>query len=226
MAENVAISTGELIDAEAQPNQGRNQFDIVVYKKNYPKLEFGGGISAFLIESVAATIEVKSTLTSVELEKAIEAAHRAKSLNPNFVSAFSSGHVPPRVLNFVVAYDGPANMSTVKGWIDTAHQNLGINVPSLPVDQGDRTATPSPSIDGVFVLKKGFIYFDNVPQSFTNPLRSTMSASKWVVGDTQTGNLLLLFVFLNNATSNVEGRWLNATPYLSTFHVPNISFDP
>ena len=62
---NVDIGTGEIIDAVSLPNQSCNQFDIVIYKRNYPKLDFGDGISGFLIESVIATIEVKSTLTSI-----------------------------------------------------------------------------------------------------------------------------------------------------------------
>jgi hypothetical protein len=60
---NVDIGTGEIIDAQSAPNQPRNQFDIVVYRRNYPKLDFGGRISGFLIETVLATIEVKSNLT-------------------------------------------------------------------------------------------------------------------------------------------------------------------
>src|SRR5215831_10135236 len=70
LPENVAIGTGEIIDANSQPNVSRNQFDIVIYKKNYPKLDFGGGISGYLIESVIATVEVKSTLSQAELEHA------------------------------------------------------------------------------------------------------------------------------------------------------------
>ena len=60
---NVAIGSGEIIDANSKPGERRNQHDIVIYKKNYPKLNFGGGeTDVFLIESVIATIEVKSTL--------------------------------------------------------------------------------------------------------------------------------------------------------------------
>src|SRR3990172_1939426 len=70
LSANVAIGTGEIIDAASQPNAPRNQFDIVIYKKNYPKLDFGGGISGFLIESVIATVEVKSTLAQRDMEQA------------------------------------------------------------------------------------------------------------------------------------------------------------
>jgi hypothetical protein len=59
LSERVAIGTGEIIDCDSVPNpaqtQQRNQFDIVVYKRDCPKLDIGGGISAFLAEPVVMT---------------------------------------------------------------------------------------------------------------------------------------------------------------------------
>src|SRR5712692_83027 len=61
LSERVAVGTGEIIDANSKPKEQRNQIDIVIYKRDYPRLDFGGGINGFLVESVVATIEVKST---------------------------------------------------------------------------------------------------------------------------------------------------------------------
>lgn len=97
-----------------------NQFDIVIYKRNYPKLDFGGGVSGFLAESVVATIEVKSTLDKAGIEQAVRAARAAKSLQKNEVKSFSSGYIPPSILSFVVAYDGPAKMETAHVWVKEA----------------------------------------------------------------------------------------------------------
>lgn len=47
LSANVAIGTGEIIDSTSLPRAQRNQYDIVIYKKNYPKLDFGGGINGF-----------------------------------------------------------------------------------------------------------------------------------------------------------------------------------
>ena len=165
---SVAVGTGEIIDANSRPNTPRNQYDIVIYKKNYPKLDFGGGISGFLIESVVATVEVKSTLSEPDLQQAITAARNAKQLTPNVTTSFSAGYVPPSILNYVVAYDGPAHMSTVYGWIPRIHAGLGIAISNLPLDVQARQQTPSPSIDGVFIMNRGFLYFDNVPLGFGN----------------------------------------------------------
>src|SRR5437763_161337 len=81
LADNVGIGTEEVIDSNSKPNEARNQLDIVLYKKHYPKLSFGGGINAFLAESVFASIEVKSTLNKENLRQAIKAARRLKELN-------------------------------------------------------------------------------------------------------------------------------------------------
>lgn len=222
---NVAIGTGEIIDAGSRPGEQRNQFDIVIYKRSYPKLDFGGGISGFLIESVIATVEVKSTLTQSELEKAIKAARNAKALVPNVTSVFSSGYIPPKALNYVVAYDGPAQMQTVYGWVNQIHQSLGIRVPRLPPNPDQRLQSASPSIDGIFVLKRGFIYFDNVPIGFANDERRTAQPDlKWLIADTTSGNLLLMFLLLQAATANLEGKWLNTVPYLASFSLPGIQF--
>ncbi|AZR35191.1 DUF6602 domain-containing protein [Xanthomonas vasicola] len=211
LPENVAIGTGEIIDANSQPGAQRNQFDIVIYKKNYPKLDFGGGVSGFLIESVIATVEVKSTLDQAGMAQAISAAKNSKALTPNVTSSFQSGYIPPKVLSYVVAYDGPASMQTAYNWITQTHSSLGILIPDLPQDGSKRLMTASPSIDGVFILNRGFIYFDNVPVGFAiSSTRANTPSLKWVFADASTGNLLLLFLLLQSATANIEGKWLRA----------------
>jgi hypothetical protein len=225
LPQNVAIGTGEIIDANSRPGAQRNQYDIVIYKKNYPKLDFGGGVSGFLIESVIATIEVKSTITQAELEQAVKAARNAKALIPNVTTSFTSGYIPPKILNFVVAYAGPAQMQTVYNWLPQIHSSLGIVIPALPQDPSQRFRTASPTIDGVFVLNKGFLYFDNVPFGFvSDQVRIAQPTIKWVFADSISGNLLLLFLFLQNATANIEGKWLNPIPYLASVNVSGIHF--
>ena len=223
LPENVAIGTGEIIDASSKPGAQRNQFDIVIYKKNYPKLDFGGGVSGFLIESVIATVEVKSVLTQADMSQAIQAASNAKALTPNVSPSFSAGYIPPKILNFVVAYDGPAQIQTVYNWIPHIHAAQCLQIPDLPVDESSRQRIASPSIDGVFVLNKGFLYFDNTPAGFgCDALRSANPGLKWLFANSSTGNLLLLFIFLQTATANIEGKWLNPIPYLSSFRVDDI----
>lgn len=227
LSERVAIGTGEIIDAHSRAGESRNQFDIVIYKRNYPKLNFGGGISGFLAESVVATIEVKSLLDKDAIRQSIEAARNAKKLQRNLVSSFSAGYIPPGILNYVVAYDGPVNIETVYNWIPDIHIEKNIVPPKLNSDVNTRISTPSSSIDGVFLLGKGFIYFDNVPSGFSNQdVWAQFPDTQWVIGSSVDGNLLLLFLFLTQAASGVEGAWLNPVPYLSTFEVQNLKYAP
>ena|SRR5437773_6319177 len=116
LAENVGIGTGEVIDSQSLPNQPRNQLDLVLYKKQFPKLNFGGGVNAFLAESVFATIEVKSTLDKEALRQAIKSGRNLKTLARHVHSFMNVGYEPPSILTYVVAYAGPASMNTVYEW--------------------------------------------------------------------------------------------------------------
>lgn len=221
LSQNLAIGTGEIIDSTSQAGESRNQIDIVLYRRNYPRLAFGGGIHAFLAESVVAIIEVKSTLTSEELGKSIRAARRVKQLQKHVVRSFHTGYQPPSILSFVVAYDGPAQMKTVHGWIDPLHKTEGIESPPLPVTGEARTAIASPSIDAVFVLGRGFVQFDNAPMGFANDdIRKQRPDLHWVIGDTPKGSLLLLFLGLTMAVSGTTAEWLDPGPYLTGFSLP------
>lgn len=209
LSENVAVGTGEIIDAASKPNVNRNQYDIVIYKRNFPKLDFGGGISGFLIESVVATIEVKSLLNQAAIEQSVKAAHAAKSLSPNLVKSFSAGWIPPKVLNYVVAYDGPANMSTVHSWIKSAHTKFGIPEPKL--DHSKRGQIPGTALDSVILLGRGFVSLESRPLT----LNAGDSPGNHVVCDSPNGNLLMLFLDLQQACDAIQGASLNSLPYVA-----------
>lgn len=220
----VQIGTGEIIDSRSKPNEKRNQFDIVIYKRNYPRLDFGGGINGFLAESVVATIEVKSTLDKAGVEQAVRAARAAKLLRKNEVRSFSSGYIPPSILSFVVAYDGPAKMDTAHTWVKEAYQAQGIAEPEMSTDT-DRSQIAGPALEGVFVLGKGFLNFDNAPYGFIQPdIRKEHPSIRWAIAQAESGSLLSLFLLLTVATSNVEGAWLNPLPYLQAFRVFDLQF--
>jgi hypothetical protein len=225
LSERVAVSTGEIIDSNSAPRERRNQFDLVIYRRDYPKLDFGGGINAFLAESVVATIEIKSVLDRGGINQSVTAASNAKVLNRNFVNAFTAGYQPPSILNYVVAYDGPARMETVRDWISAAQREAGVDEPALPPTGAGRASVASPGLDGVFVLGKGYWYFDNTPMGLINDaVRAAHPELRWVYADTPENNLLLLFLFLTNAVSGVSGSWLNALPYLENINFGDVSW--
>lgn len=225
LSERVAIGTGEIIDANSKPGERRNQIDIVIYKRDYPKIDFGGGINGFLAESVVATIEVKSVLTKHDLETAIMAARTIKGLQRNIVTSFTTGYQPPSILNYVAAYDGPASMRTCLGWIQEIHASLGITYSPMGVTLEERVGIASPSLDGIFVLGKGFIQFDNSPLGFLkDEARAQNPGVRWTAADTQENNLLLLFTSLTQAVSGISGSWLDPVPYLSSVSLSGKAF--
>ena len=218
LSANVAIGTGEILDASSQPRATRNKFDIVIYTNNYPKLDFGGGINGFMIESVVATIEVKSVLDQAAIDQSVRAAHAAKCRTPNINTSFSTGWIPPRVLNFAVAYTGPAQMSTVHSWIVNSHTTQNIPLPTWNSD--NRVSVPGTALDGVFLLQKGFIKLDNSPLTLNT--HKPPAAGTHVICDSSSGNLLMLFLALQEACNNVQGAWLNAIPYLQSVRFQNV----
>jgi hypothetical protein len=223
LSDHLAIGTGEIIDADSKPGQRRNQIDIVLYKRDYPKLAFGGGINGFLVESVVATIEVKSTLTKEELSKAYLAARNVKRLKPNTITAFTVGNQPPGILSFLVAYNGPAKMATASDWIPSILSEHSIAYPALPPAIDERIKIPAPSLDAICVLGKGMIYFDNAMIGLLSAeARQGNPNAKWVVVDMELGTLLLLFLLLTNATCHMSGSWLNPVSYVQQVPIPNI----
>ena len=210
LSTNVSIGSGEIVDSNSTSGSPRNQYDIIIYKRNYPRLEFSRGINGFFVESVVATIEIKSTLTYDGVRKAVAAARNAKDLSPSLDIGVSVGWVPPRVLSYVVAYRGPNNMHTVYNWIKRAHADLGI--PMSKWDFKDRTTVPGTALDGVFILNKGFVKLDNSPLSLNlleNPLAGTHILSSSI-----SGNIMLFFLLLQEACGNVHGLRFNVAPYL------------
>lgn len=224
LSARLAVGTGEIIDAQSQPRQSRNQFDIVIYKNDYPRIDLGGGINAFLAESVVATIEVKSVLTAAEVDTAIGAASAAKRLQRNLITAFTSGYVPPGILSYVVAYDGPANAATVHGWIKQSETARALNATPLPQTRDQRTQHLSESLEGIFVLGKHSVMYDNSPLSLLTDAALVQNPSlQYTLLDQAQGNLLMLFLLLTQAGANTTGQWPGLIPYVASVRM-NPSF--
>ncbi|HEB0901755.1 TPA: hypothetical protein RY268_001815 [Citrobacter freundii] len=211
---NISIGTGEIIDYNSKPGEQRNQYDIVLYRNEYPKISFSENISAFLVESVICTIEIKSTLNYEELKKSIKSASNAKRLNPSYEEIFIATTFSRGIRNFLIAYNGPQQIDTVQNWIDRAHHELDISVPSLP-NTPSRFSIPSPSLDAVFILEKGFAQYDNFIGGLnTDRFRFGQKTYNWIDVDSSDGNLLHLFNMLQHLIKSVQGRFLDVRPYL------------
>ena len=74
---SVEIGTGQVIDSLGVSS---NQLDIIIAESNAPAFRFEGGVSAFLYETVLATIEVKSMLYHDKLHEALDNCKSVKDL--------------------------------------------------------------------------------------------------------------------------------------------------
>lgn len=221
LSTHLEVTSGEILTPSSLLNESRPQLDVIVFRRAYPKIEFGNGIHALLAESVIATIEVKSTLTEKELHKAVRAAKHVKDATAYIDrdKLVLCGYVPPSVLSYVVAYNGPKSMTTVAKWLDKSHKSEGISTNSLPQEHDKRLAVPSPSLDGIFIFGRGSMYFDNVPLGFANDdTRAKGPSANWICCDTKCGNVMLLFMFLTQAAAGMH--WVtNLAPYVHGFSV-------
>jgi hypothetical protein len=220
LSEKVSIGSGEIIDMNSLSGEKRNQHDIVIFKNEYPRIDFGGNIRGFLAESVIATIEIKSNLTENRLKKAINAAKTVKNLETSRGATMRMGWTPPAPLNFVVAYGGPAKMETVHGWIEKIYEEEGIQYPAMPPTKAERFKIPSPAIDAIFILGKGFLQFDNFPAGFIqDSMRTSDPESKWGIADMDKGSLLMLFIFLTQAITGFSFTSFNPASYVSRVNI-------
>lgn len=227
LSARAAVGTGEIIDANSRPREPRSQFDIVIYKNDYPRIDLGGGVNAFLAESVIAIIEVKSLLTKEELTSAVTNAARAKRLQRLLVTSFTSGYVPPGILSYVVAYDGPAHIETVFRWLVEIEQEQGLNTANLPPTGDLRAGVLSQSLEGVFILGKGSIIFDNGSVGvISDANRTYRPTARFQFMESGDQNLVWLFMLLTAATSNTAGQWPQLNAYLSRAQFQNVKFGP
>lgn len=207
LSSNVEIGTGEIFDHQSKPREPRNQFDIVIYRKNYPKLDFGG-VNGFFVESVVATIEVKSILDQKAIEQATNAAAKLKRLEPQYSRIAEFGWFPPKPLSFVIAYAGPANMTTVSDWVSNTRLSLG--VPADDWSTENRLKTHGQALDGISVLGLGAHYICNTPL-FPNEIDSRARSFCW---EGERGSLMFFFLALQQACMNLENATLQTRPYL------------
>jgi hypothetical protein len=218
LGQDLQVETGEIIDGASQPGDARPQIDIVIARSELPRIDFGGGVRAFLAESVVATVEVKSTLDKAGVLAAIEASIKVKALKRDALAVMHAGYQAPSVLCFVVAYACDSPMATVYGWIEDIYQNLHVGDPELGA-WPERASISSSSLDGVFVLGKGYILFDNSPlaAAFLKPEHRGNNKIRWLVVEQGSGGLFVFFIQLVMALSGVTLRVFQLGQYLDGF---------
>ena len=118
-----AIGNGIIVDANETQSK---QQDFIIYDNfNSPKLMETETVQVIPIESVYATIEVKSTLTITELEKSIKNIESVKKLEktkPFSTPLIYSSIVPPICMIF--AYSSDTSLNKIVKKIDELNKNI------------------------------------------------------------------------------------------------------
>ncbi len=99
------IVSGEVIDSTGSSS---GQQDVIVYRRDVPRLRIVDGPSRFFIEGVKSTLEVKSKLTSRKFKDALDSVYTVKRLTPRLkpISNNLKGLKTGYVWSYVFAYEG------------------------------------------------------------------------------------------------------------------------
>jgi hypothetical protein len=79
LPDNFAVGTGRVIDSEG--NKSSEQ-DIIIYCRNYPQFNLPGGTNIYLLESVLATVQVKTKLVRKTFFEALDQCASMAQLQP------------------------------------------------------------------------------------------------------------------------------------------------
>jgi hypothetical protein len=162
------VGQGEIIDT-AENRSG--QTDVVIAAADHPFLFTPDSPGLFLIEGIVAAGEVKSVLTSGELNSALENAVRFKRLrpahlegslinaNPSDIDRFYDGRP-----HFLVAFESQLKLETVLEKVQEFEAEHG-----------------APTFDGIFLLGRGWlINFGDGQGSFRFGQPGGEPATGWV----------------------------------------------
>ncbi len=180
------IGTGEIIDENSTPEpprgEYRNQVDIVIYRRDFPKIQYDVNSHAFLAEGVMATIESKSVLAKGALREktglfgACLAANAHKTLNRT-PPIHEFGYPPPSIISYVVAYGTEtSDIRTIARWLPDISSQASIPSNNL--------------VDMIVILGKGVIW--NI-RRFTLPDTDIPEGHHWAFIQQSDGNLLFMF---------------------------------
>ena len=224
LSENISefwgVGTGEIFSQELRDREARNQVDVVIHNKRYPKLPLAAGIDLFFVETVSSFIEIKSHLTKDDVKQAAVATKRIKALanfEPQRLNP--TGMVKnPRPYAFIFAYEGPAKIETVLRWMKDISADGDYGLDRLrECNPENRGFFGHSFIDGIFVLGKGFVAVDSLPfesqvaQAIQDGLEIPPSAI-WIHGSERELEMLWLLI----STLNEKLLWSNFAmePYL------------
>lgn len=213
LSEKISVGSGEVISVNSKPGEFRNQLDIIIFKKEFPRIKIVSAIDIFLAESVVATIEVKSTLTKSELKKAIKSIKNIKQFHHSHPPRMSSGYIPKKILCFIVAYNCKQKLVNVEKWLKEIEKDENITQNSNINPTHGRIWGESNGVDGIFILGKGSVIYNNYHLKHNAAIETN---NLYLTSEQETGSLLKIFLLLTDVISNFSISEINLEQYLST----------
>ena len=221
------LAAGEVIASNSLPDQPRPQLDVLLCQRHAPRLVTdppGEGVQV-LAEAVVTALTVVSVLDEAAVQRAVRSACQLKALPRHvlrvaWVDDGRIGRGLPAIPCQLLAFDGPADMAVAHGWLKQAYKDQGLTEADLPPLGAERQRVASPGLDGVFVLGRGFLNFDNQPAGFfDDEARITGFGSCWAIANSERGALMSLYLQLQQAANAAAGNRWDIRPYLDHFAV-------
>ncbi len=210
------VGTGEIIHKNAQENEQRNQIDVVVHNNRYPKISLSTGIDLFFIETVSSFIEIKSTLRKDDLRKFAKVTKNIKKSAKIPPQKFNLAGIAkiPRPYSFIFAYEGPNKVETILKWMKEIAAEEDYNLSTLKkTDPKERDFFNNLFVDGIFVLRKGYVLVDALPiQSNLVKLDALPLDHIWIYG--KENELSVLWLLVNTLNERLMWNDFDMTKYL------------
>jgi hypothetical protein len=210
----LSLERGAIIDSRSDAASQPIHVDTLLCRRDAPRLEDPGGPTTWLAEHVIATLDLLPCLDAAGLSRAVEVAHRVKALRRS-LRGDDENEARRSIPCFVVAFDGPARLDEPHIWLKRACRDQGIAEPDLPDAGTDRERIPSAALDGVFVLSRGFLSFDNVDTGHVDDAaRVAALGACWLIAAAKRAALAVLYLRIQSALADLTGDPFDARPYL------------
>lgn len=221
------VDAGRLVGRLGEPGAAPAVFDLLLCQRSGPRLQQADGGVACFAESALAAITLVPTLDEASLVAAVRTARAAKLLDRTALRPHRPGEAgqPPPLRCHLVAFDGPPDMPLVHQWLKRAYREQAIDEPDLPPTGDERCQWASPALDGVFVLGRGFLNFDNLPFGFiTDEVRAATFGLCWAIASSERHGLLALWLQLEQAAAAFSGWRLDPAAFVNGFEVKGLRY--
>ena len=218
LAKNISplwnVGSGEIIHRGTQVSDKRNQIDVVIYNSQFPKFEKEPGVHAYMAESGIIIYRSQDEAHKGSLEASDLHNKRIKDyprdvtqiVNPNALLE------RPRLYTSLQTFDG-CKIETLTRWLTEANEELGISLDALiemPLDE--RYHFDNRSIDGIFILNKGYAFIDASPLNWGKSVKSQHPERIWNCG--KDNSLMMFWLYINEVNKILSWNQFNLTRYI------------